>query len=632
MSVCAIEAVQPQHWEIPNLPNLLNCLVIGDCRQPGVLQQADVQRCRSILLVTSDERTNIAAAFAARSLNPQIRLVVRSAQENLNELLGQRLGNFVAFEPTQISAPSFALAALDGETQGFFTLDNHLLRVMTMQIRANHRWCDRRYLYELNTPVRRILSHTRAAPAGNHTFYAWQPDTKLQAGDRVTWIEVTEQARPFTQPEDEIKPKQHRWLRWLRWRHLQPWLHQFWKERNQVQRVALLSSLMMISLFLCGVLLFRWQYADLSWRDALNVSFILVLGGYDELFGEMPLSFAVPWWLQLFSIGATVAGTIFVGILYALLTERVLAARFQFLRRRPPVPKMGHIVLVGLGRVGQRVAEVLQELKQPIGGLGTLPLDGDVLPLMPLIVGNLRESLQKANLATAKSVIVVTDDEVNNLELGLMARSRNPTCSLVIRTADPQFAENIDRLLPDARVLGVYALAAEAFAGAAFGENILNLFRLHDQTMLVTEYQIEAGDTLNGFLLAEIAYGYGVVPILHQRHTYQSAVLMPPDEARLQVGDRLVVLATIAGLQRIEQGIRAPQRWLVRIEKALSPTAEFEGAGTIARISGCDIGLARTLMTLLPKTLPVPLYQHQALRLVRELGKNRVIAQVAAPD
>jgi hypothetical protein len=107
---------------------------------------------------------------------------------------------------------------------------------------------------------------------------------------------------------------------------------------------------------------------------------------------------------------------------------------------------------------------------------------------------------------------------------------------------------------------------------------------------------------------------------------------MPPDEARLQVGDRLVVLATIAGLQRIEQGIRAPQRWLVRIEKALSPTAEFEGAGTIARISGCDIGLARTLMTLLPKTLPVPLYQHQALRLVRELGKNRVIAQVAAPD
>lgn len=39
------------------------------------------------------------------------------------------------------------------------------------------------------------------------------------------------------------------------------------------------------------------------------------------------------------------------------------------------------------------------------------------------------------------------------------------------------------------------------FAGAAFGENIINLFRFNRQTVLVTEYQIEAGDTLNGLLL-----------------------------------------------------------------------------------------------------------------------------------
>jgi hypothetical protein len=112
---------------------------------------------------------------------------------------------------------------------------------------------------------------------------------------------------------------------------------------------------------------------------------------------------------------------------------------------------------------------------------------------------------------------------VANLEIGLMARTVNLNCNLVLRTLDPRFGENVARLLPDAMILRAYALAAEAFVGAAFGENILNLFHLNDRTTLVTEYQIEAGDTLNGLLLAEIAYGYGVVPILHQKLNYRFA-------------------------------------------------------------------------------------------------------------
>ncbi|NJL22212.1 MAG: hypothetical protein HC895_17560 [Leptolyngbyaceae cyanobacterium SM1_3_5] len=219
---------------------------------------------------------------------------------------------------------------------------------------------------------------------------------------------------------------------------------------------------------------------------------------------------------------------------------------------------------------------------------------------------------------------------MKNLEIGLMARSANPDCTLVLRVYSQRFSDSITRLLPYAKVLGAYALAAEAFAAAAFGETIVSLFRLDNQTVLVTEYRVAAQDGLTGLLLAEVAYGYGVIPLLHQRSPREIPQLLPSDDLRLNSGDRLVVLASIDSLQAIERGDRLPATWRVRIERVASAAAAFDGAGTIARISGCDIGIARTTMNLIPSTLPVSLYKHQAQRLVRELSKAQVRASIQA--
>ncbi|MHC5833058.1 MAG: NAD-binding protein, partial [Nostoc sp.] len=92
--VNAIDQEQPKNLQVSNLSSLLEqLLIIGDCRQSSVLEQANISQCRTVLLVTGDERVNIEAAFAARLLNPQVRLVVRSDKQNLNELLSQTLGN-----------------------------------------------------------------------------------------------------------------------------------------------------------------------------------------------------------------------------------------------------------------------------------------------------------------------------------------------------------------------------------------------------------------------------------------------------------------------------------------------------------------------------------------------------------
>jgi Trk K+ transport system NAD-binding subunit len=634
VNIIAIEQEQPRSWEIPDIPNLLDELIVGDCRQESVLEQARIRQCRAVLLVTHSERVNTEAAFAARLLNPQARLVIRSAKENLNELLSKHLGNLVSFEPTQLPVTAFALAALGTETLGFFSLEEQQLRVVKRKVRPGDP-LSRRLVHELNSRLRRVLSHTPYLSQGRVNFHQWEPEAPIQVGDILVYVEVVRFSKRSEQAVTETKQDWRQLcqeiVQGLNWPTLKRQLIQFWQSTSQQQlrRVAVACGLMVLALWLCGTFLYKLNYPNMSLANAFYTTAILLLGGFGDIFGGFNISIPVPWWLRLLSLGLALAGTAFVGVLYALLTEMLLSSRFEFLKRRPPVPQQDHVVVIGLGRLGQQVAAMLQEFKQLVVGITNTELDPNVLPELPVITGNFADALKAANLPTAKSVLVATDDEMLNLEVGLMAHAANPRGGLVIRTFEQGLSKNLAQLLPDAQVLCAYALAAEAFAGAAFGENIDNLFRLNDQTVLVTEYQIEASDTLNGLLLAEVAYGYGVMPVLYQKGE-ETPDLMPSDDVRLGVGDRMVVLATSHGLRRIEEGIAsiAPKRWHVNVDRALTSEAIFEGAIAIARISGCDLTTARTLMHNLPGTLRSPLYKHQAQRLVRELSKAQVKAHI----
>jgi Trk K+ transport system NAD-binding subunit len=633
--VIAIEQEIPKDWEIPNLPELLDDLIEGDCRQDRVLELAQVRQCRAALIVTSSERTNAEAALAVRQLNPQTRLVIRSGKENLNQLLSEQLGNFIAFEPTQLPAPTFAIAALGLDTLGFFNIDEQWLRVARQSLQPGDRWCNSRDLYELNSRSRRILVHEPPGTPPVRSFYQWEPETRGRAGDTIVYIET---ADPFFFNPRQPITKRHslltKLIRHLTWRDLERQIRSFFQLgfRQQVRRVALACGAIVLVLLIVGTLLFSAYYPQIALLDAFYATAILLLGGYADLFGGFEQTLLIPWWLQLFALGLTLAGTAFVGVLYALLTEALLSSKFQFAKQRPPIPEKDHAILIGLGRVGQRVARLLQDFKQPAIGISLDPdFDQTILPQMPLLVGNLNEALSRANVATAKSVVVATDDEIVNLEAALTIRSANPTAKLAIRTYGQSLSQHLAQILPEAQVLSAHAVTAEAFAGAAFGENILSLFRLNSQTILVTEYQIEEIDTLHGLLLAEIAYGYGVVPILHQK-PFHPPTFMPSEDIQLAVGDRLIVLATIDGLRRVEIGKSAihPKQWRVRVEQATTQDAIFEGANAIARISGCSLAAARGLMNQLPGTLVTPLYQHQAQRLVRELHKERVAASLVS--
>jgi Trk K+ transport system NAD-binding subunit len=590
-----------------------------------------------VLLVTSDERVNIAAAFAVRALHPDIRIVIRSAQRNLNELLAGHLGNFVAFEPSELSAPAFALAALGGdtglETAGLVHLEERLLRVVRLRITAQHRWCGSK-LGALSTSTRRIVGYQPDGEAKWSAFQVWSAQARLGAGDVVGYIElagarVTDTLLSgATSVGSDGRDQTEGWWRWAGAALTGPALRKkamrFWSGGSQVRRVAIVAFLTLSSLYLLCSLFYWARYPDMSLHDALNVGTVLILGGYDNLFGALKLPFPIPAWLHVFSVVVSVSGTVGIGILYAFLTERVLSLRFQFRRHRVPPARGNHVVLIGLGPMAEKIAAFLVELKQSFIVLDDGPGARD--SGLPVVIGKLTDSVDRLRLGTARSVVALTDDEVSNLEAALVARKANPRCRVIIRSDDALFSENVAKLVPGARPLGVYALAAEAFATTAFGESVLGLLRFGDKTGVVTEYVIGPRDTLLGRLLGEVAYGFDVVPVLLQR-TGKYPEWFPPDDARLDENDRLVVLATTEGLRDIEHGDARVPRCHVHVDSAASPEAGFEGAIVMARFSRCDLATAQQMVKSLPATLDVPLHEQQAERLVRELAKVRVWAR-----
>ncbi|MEH2146128.1 MAG: hypothetical protein V7K54_28820 [Nostoc sp.] len=66
----------------------------------------------------------------------------------------------------------------------------------------------------------------------------------------------------------------------------------------------------------------------------------------------------------------------------------------------------------------------------------------------------------------------------------------------------------------------------------------------------------------------------------------------------------------------------------MQIEKDLTTNAIIYGAKEIVLITGCSSATARQWMNNLPRVLPIQLYKHQAQRLVRELTKIQVLANV----
>lgn len=160
------------------------------------------------------------------------------------------------------------------------------------------------------------------------------------------------------------------------------------------------------------------------------------------------------------------------------------------------------------------------------------------------------------------------------------------------------------------------------------GENVHGMLHVGDRTLLVIEFEIDDDDGMAGRLMGDIAYGYGVVPIMLRRGGGRGGEFLPPDDVRLRRGDGLVLLSSVEGLRAIERGEPRPAGHRVEVMVGASPQAVFDAALVLSRVTGCELASAKEALTELPAVLPMALHRQPAQRVVRELAKVRVTARL----
>lgn len=89
-------------------------IIHDDGSRESALEAAGVRRASSIILCIQDDAVNLKIALKARSLNPNIRVIIRIFDDDFAKALTQQFG-FIALSGTGLAAPAFAASATDSE-------------------------------------------------------------------------------------------------------------------------------------------------------------------------------------------------------------------------------------------------------------------------------------------------------------------------------------------------------------------------------------------------------------------------------------------------------------------------------------------------------------------------------------
>jgi Trk K+ transport system NAD-binding subunit len=202
-------------------------------------------------------------------------------------------------------------------------------------------------------------------------------------------------------------------------------------------------------------------------------------------------------------------------VLVAAALEGLGAFRTATAQRRPPRTLSGHVVLLGLGKVGTRVLARLRELEIPVVCVESDP-EARGLALarslrVPVVLGDATEEgvLETARIHRAHALLALTSSDTTNLEAALYARSVKPDLRAVLRLYDDDFATAVYRTLraahPQAltRSRSVTHLAAPAFAGAMMGRQILGAIPVERRVLLFAAIEVSGHPQLQGRTIAE---------------------------------------------------------------------------------------------------------------------------------
>ena len=188
-------------------------------------------------------------------------------------------------------------------------------------------------------------------------------------------------------------------------------------------------------------------------------------------YGDITVKDLGPW-IKLYTCLMMVLGSAAVATLYSIITDYLVSARFDEIMGRQQVQETGHVIVVGIGNVGFRIVENLNKMGCCVVAIDNSQ-DAKYRSLLPkevmFIAGDGRdeETLKRAGIANAISVISSTHDDAINLSACLIAKEVNPSIRSVVRLFDGSFARKVERALDVDIALSASRISAPGFVGAA---------------------------------------------------------------------------------------------------------------------------------------------------------------------
>lgn len=213
-----------------------------------------------------------------------------------------------------------------------------------------------------------------------------------------------------------------------------------------------------------------------------------------------------------------------------------------------------HVVLVGLGHLGFRVAQHLYELDQEVVVIELNP-DEDLIAQtqamgIPVLAGDARreKELRGAGIHKARALVICTQNDSVNLQIAFKARKLNPHISVVVRIFDDEFGQSIQEQF-GFRAMSATGMSAPVFATAAANVDVTRPITVEGESFSLARLQVHPKSLLIGKRMADVEQEYDVSVVLLRQNGVSD--YHPAGERRLALGDTIAVLAGHKQISRL---------------------------------------------------------------------------------
>lgn len=197
--------------------------------------------------------------------------------------------------------------------------------------------------------------------------------------------------------------------------------------------------------------------------------------------------------LKLFSAAAMLLVLAFTAVLTAGLVNRLLDPRLTGIVGRSAVPRHDHVIVVGLGQVGQRLCELLRDLGIPVVAVEQDPNAKNIARAkdrrLPVVIGDGADhrTLRRLSIRSARALAAVTSDDVENIAVAVAARRLHHGLHIALRAGDGDATSEVQSLFHIGVVRDVYRIAASALAADVLGYDVREAFPYEGTMYLVGE-------------------------------------------------------------------------------------------------------------------------------------------------